>query len=126
MLKKGEEVKWDSEPSKAFKEIKEAIKNAPILRTPNYTKPMHIFSFASFHTVAAILLQKNEDGFEQPIALFSKSLKTIELKYGIIKKQAYALVKAVKAFRCYLVNATIVAFVPTTTVKDIFSQQEIS
>ena len=34
--------------------------------------------------------------------------------------------KVVKAFRCYLVNATIVAFVPTATIKDIFSQQEIS
>ena len=56
MLKKGEEVKWDEEPSKAFQEIKEAIKNAPILRAPDYAKPMHIFSFASFHTVATVLL----------------------------------------------------------------------
>ena len=80
MLKKGEEVKWDDDPSKAFQEIKEAIKNASILRTPDYTKPMHIFSFASFHTVAAVLLQKNEEGFEQPIAFFSKSLQAAELK----------------------------------------------
>ena len=74
MLKKGEEVKWDEEPSKAFDEIKEAIKNAPILRAPNYAKPMHIFSVASFHTIGAIHLQKNEEGFEQPISFFSKSL----------------------------------------------------
>ena len=47
------------------------------------------------------------------------------MKYDITKKYAYALVKAVKAFRCYLVNATIVAFVPIVVVKDIFSQQEI-
>ena len=56
MLKKGEEVKWDSEPSRAFDEIKEAIKNAPILITLDYTNPMHIFSFASFHTIAIVLL----------------------------------------------------------------------
>ena len=57
MLKKGKEIKWDDEPSKAFQEIKKAIKNAPVLRTPDYAKPIQIFSFASFHTVAAVLLQ---------------------------------------------------------------------
>ena len=87
---------------------------------------MHIFSFASFHTIAAVLLQKNEEGFEQPIAFFSKSLQAAELKYDITKKQAYALVRAVKAFRCYLVNAIVVSFVPSAAVKDIFAQQEVS
>ena len=77
MLKKGEEVKWDDNPSKAFQEIKKAIKNAPILRAPDYAKLMHIFSFASFHTVAVVLLQRNEEGYEQPIAFFSKSLQEI-------------------------------------------------
>ena len=86
MLKKGEEVKWDSEPSKTFQETKEIIRNVPILGTPDYTKPMHIFSFSSFHTVVAVLLQKNEDGFEQPIAFFSKSLQAVELKYDITEK----------------------------------------
>lgn len=65
---------------------------------------MQIFSFASFHTIAAILLQKNSEGFEQPIAFFNKSLQAAELKYGINEKQAYALVKAVKAFRSYLMG----------------------
>ena len=80
---------------------------------------MHIFSFASFHTVAAVLLQKNENGHEQHIAFFSKSLQPIELKYDINEKQAYALVKVVKAFRFYIVGVVVIAFVPSATVKDI-------
>lgn len=126
MLKKGSEIKWSDEPSNAFQQIKQAIKDAPILRAPDYDKPMHIFSFASYHTIAAVLLQKNEEGYEQPIAFFSKSLQATELKYDINEKQAYALVKAVKAFRCYLVGASVIAFVPSAAVKDIFSQQEVS
>ena len=43
MLKKGEEVKWDSEHSKAFEEIKEVVKNACVLRTLDYKKPINIF-----------------------------------------------------------------------------------
>lgn len=53
---------------------------------PNYTKPMHVFSFASFHTVDAVLLQKNKDGFGQPIAFFGKYLQAVELKYDINEK----------------------------------------
>ena len=56
----------------------------------------------------------------------SAPLKDAELKYPNIEKQAYTLVKYVKAFRCYLVGAIIIAFVPSATVKDIFSQQEVS
>ena len=47
------------------------------------------------------------------------------MKYDINEKHAYALVKGVKAFRCYLVGAIIIVFVPTAIVKDIFSQQEV-
>ena len=126
MMKKGVEIKWDEEPCNSFVKIKQAIKDAPVLMTPDYSKPMHLFSFASFHTVAAVLLQKNKDGFQQPIAFFSKSLQAAELKYDINEKQAYALVKAIKAFRCYLMGATVIAYVPSAAIKDIFSQREVS
>lgn len=34
--------------------------------------------------------------------------------------------KGVKYFRCYLMGATVITFVPTVVAKDIFSQQEVS
>ena len=34
--------------------------------------------------------------------------------------------KVVKAFRCYLIGVTIITFVPSATIKDVFSQQEVS
>ena len=86
MLKKGLEIKWDGDPSVAFHKIKQAIKDASILRVPYYGKPMHIFLFASFHTIVVVLLQKNEEGYEQPIAFYSKSLQATELKYDINEK----------------------------------------
>ena len=36
---------------------------------------------------------KNKQGNEQPIALFSSGLRYYYLKYNIIEKHAYALVK---------------------------------
>lgn len=56
------------------------------------------------------------------MAFFSKTLQTSKLNYDINEKQAYAIVKAVKFFRPYLVGANVIAYVPNAAVKDIFRQ----
>ena len=98
MLKKDNELKWTPESREAFNRIKNAFAEAPVLARLDYVKPFMIFSFASPHTVAAVLLQKNKEGHEQPIAFFSQVLRDMKLKYNILDKQAYALVKSLKYF----------------------------
>jgi hypothetical protein len=124
MLKKNNEVKWTTEARAYFDHIKKVISEAPVLASPDYLKEFFIFSFASEHTLAAVLLQKNEEGYEQPITFFSKSLRDAELKYNIMEKQAYAMVKALKAFRTYALHSKIIAYVPTSVVKDILVQED--
>ena len=75
-----------------------ALTQTPILISPDFTKDFYIFSFASEHIVAVMLLQKNMMGQEQPIAFFSKALRDAPLKYNIMEKQAFALIKALKDF----------------------------
>jgi ribonuclease HI len=125
MLRKGHEIKWTAESRNSFDQVKKALTEAPVLVSPDYSKDFMIFSFASFDTVAAVLLQKNDQGQEQPIAFFSKALRDAELRYEIMEKQAYALVKALKAFRVYVLHSKIVAYVPSTSVKDILIQSDI-
>jgi hypothetical protein len=125
MLRKGHEIKWTAEPRESFDQIKKALTEAPVLISPDYFKDFMIFSFASFDTVATVLLQKNDQGQEQPIAFFSKALRDAELRYEIMEKQAYALVKALKAFRVYVLHSKIIAYVPSTSVKDILTQPDI-
>jgi hypothetical protein len=78
-----------------------------------------IFSFASENTIVVVLLQRNEQGYEKPISFFRKTLRDSELKYDIIEKQAYALVKALKSFRVYVLQSKITAYVPSSAVKEI-------
>ena len=80
MLKKNKEVKWSQESREAFTKIKNAFAEAPGLAGPDYDKPFMIFSFASPRKIARVLLQKNEEGYEQPIAFFSQVLRDAELK----------------------------------------------
>jgi len=98
MLKKGSEIKWTEAVRRSFKAIKIAIMEAPTLVSPDYTKEFYIFSFASYDTLAAVLLQKNGEGVEHRVAFFRKTLRDVELRYGLIEKQAYALIKSLKAF----------------------------
>jgi hypothetical protein len=124
MLKKNNEVKWTAEAKESFSRIKKVISEALVLESPDYLKYFLIFSFASEHTIVVVLLQKNEEGFEQPIAFFSKGLRDAELKYDIMEKQAYAMVKALKAFRTYVLHSKIITYVPTSSVKDILVQSD--
>jgi predicted MarR family transcription regulator len=71
------------------------------------------------------LLQKNDKGQEQPISFFSKALRDVEIRYEIMEKEAYALVKSLKAFRVYVLHSKIIAYVPSTSVKDILIQHDI-
>jgi hypothetical protein len=48
------------------------------------------------------LLQRNAEELQQPISFFSKALRDAEVRYDIMEKKAYALVKALKAFKIYI------------------------
>lgn len=125
MLKRDSKVKWTIEAKQAFEEIKKALTQTPVLTSPNFDKDFIIFAFASEHTIAAIFLQKDDQGCEKPIAFFNKALRDAPIKYQIMEKQAYALVKAIKDFRVYILYSYVIAYVPNTVVKDILTQDEI-
>ena len=51
-------------------------------------------------------------------------LRDGELKYDIIEKKAYALIKALKYFRIYILHSHVVAYVPSSVVKSILTQPD--
>jgi len=122
MFKKDSTIKWTLEAKRSFEDIKLALTQTPVLISPMFDRDFIIFSFASRHTITAVLLQKNDEGFEQPIALFSKALRDATLKYNIMEKQTFALVKAIKDFRVYILYSHVIAYVPNVVVKDILTQ----
>lgn len=122
MLKKDSTIKWIVEAKKSFEDIKLALTQTPVLISPMFDREFIIFSFASEQSIIAVLLQKNDHGFEQTIALFSKALSDSSLKYNIMEKQAFTLVQAIKDFKVYILYSHIIAYVPNVVVKDILTQ----
>jgi hypothetical protein len=124
MLRKGNEIKWNPKARKSFEDIKVALTKAPVLASPDFTKDFILFSFTSEHTIVGVLLQKDDQNFEKPIAYFSRTLRDSPLRYDIMEKQAYALVKSLKEFRTYILHSHVIAYVPNNSVKDILTQPD--
>ena len=122
MLRKGSEVRWSPVAKGSFEDTKNALTKAAVLISPNFDKQFSIYSFASEHTISGVLLQKNEEGHEQPIAFFSKTLRDAPFKYNILQNQAFALIKTLKDFRVYIIHSHSVAYVPSAVVNDILTQ----
>jgi hypothetical protein len=86
MLRKGNEIEWTLESRKYFEYIKVALIKAPMLASLDFTKYFILFSFASEHTIASVLLQKYDQNFEMHIAYYSRTLRDSPLRYDIIKR----------------------------------------
>ena len=51
-------------------------------------------------------------------------LRDGELKYDIMEKQAYLLIKSLKYFKVYVLHSHIIAYVPRNVVKSILTQPD--
>jgi hypothetical protein len=125
MLKKDTKIKWDSESRQYFEQVKHALTQALVLINPNFTEDFYLFSFASQHTIATVLLQKNNEGYEQPISFFSKPLRDVALNYKIMEKQAFSLVKSIKDFRVYILHSHTIAYFSNVVVNEILTQDNL-
>jgi hypothetical protein len=101
-----------------------ALTKAPILASPNFSKDFILFSFASEHTIVGVLLQKYERNLKRPIAYYNRTFRNSPLKYDIMERQAYPLVKALNEFRVYILHSHTIAYVPNNFVKDILSHPD--
>ena len=61
---------------------------------------------------------------EQLIDFLIMALRDSELKYNVVEKQVYALVKTLKDFRVYILHSHVIAYVPNSIVKGILSQPD--
>ena len=72
MLKKHAVFSWTKEGKQSFEEIKKALSEAPTLANPNFDRDFILYAYGSYDCISTVLVQENEDGFEQPIAFLVK------------------------------------------------------
>ena len=90
---------WTQEATKAFEHLKEAIFQAPVLATLDFTKTFIVECDASGNGIGAILMQD-----ERPIAFESCPIKGKFLHKAIYEKEMLAILHALKKWRPYLMG----------------------
>ena len=93
-------------PSESLRIIEgvECLKKEPILHCPDYSKQFWLQTDASERGVGAVLSQMGDDGFDHPIAFFSRKLLPREIRYSTTEKECLAIVNAMKHFEFYLLG----------------------
>ena len=121
LLSEKKNFKWDNATIKVFEEVKKVIAKAPTLFHLDFKNDFIMYFYFSNHTMSGILLQKSEKDEEVPISFMSVPLKKYELCYSLAKKQAFAMVKAVKHFWYYILHSHSIVYVPSIAVKSILT-----
>jgi hypothetical protein len=99
MIKKDVQFKWTPLEKEVFKNIKASIATAPSLRSPYFSKDFLLYTFTSDHSLAAVLMQKEEQGDEYPVAFMSIGLQGVELNYPPVDKKDFVVHKSIKQFQ---------------------------
>jgi len=98
LTKKGEPFQWGTEQEKAFRELKERLVTAPILRHFNPELPVELHTDASDYGIGATIMQV-ENGECLPVAYASRRLSDAETRYNTSEKECVAIVWATQHFR---------------------------
>jgi hypothetical protein len=87
---KQRKLTWTEAGEKAFIDIKLLISKSPTLYFISDTAPIILMTDASDYGVGSYLYQLI-DGVKQLVALVSKALTLVQLKWSVIQKEAYAI-----------------------------------
>jgi hypothetical protein len=112
LTKKGSFFIWGDKEMAAFKEIKDRLTSAPCLGKIDYTdiiaRPPIITTDASLEGVGAVLSQIKEDGLRHPIRYMSKKFTEVEQNYPAVKREALAILFAIKSFKYWIFGVKFV------------------
>jgi len=120
-LKKGP-FQWTPKASSAFKEIKERMLSAPVLRHPDFSKVFKVACDASGYGIGGVLSQEGH-----PIAFFSEKLNDSRwMKHTTFEKELHALLQSLRYRRYYLLLQEFVVYSDHKALKYWNSQTSVN
>ena len=89
---------WREECEESFEKLKQALITAPILISPDWTKPFHVHIDASNYAIGCILAQPYEGNMDLPVAYASRQLNSAKKNYTTTKREGLSMIYAIKKF----------------------------
>ena len=120
-LKKGS-FQWTSNAALAFRDIKDRMASAPVLRHPDFSKVFEVACDASGYGICGVLSQEGH-----PPAFFSEKLgESRRIKYTTCEKELYALLQYLRHWRFYLLPHEFVVYFDHEALKHWSSQSTVN
>jgi RNase H-like domain found in reverse transcriptase/Reverse transcriptase (RNA-dependent DNA polymerase) len=102
---------WDEGEQTAFKTLRQAMINKPVLWQPDFTKPFFLLMDTSAYGMGAILSQEGGSTTPNtmqkpklhPVAYYSATFTETECNYDIYEWELLAIIKAISHWRPYLI-----------------------
>ena len=104
LTKKDQEYVWGEVQQQAFQELKTRLTSSPVLRLPDLSKLFFVQTDASKLGTGAVLLQQDATGVSHPCAYLSQALVGAEQNYQVYDLKLLAVIRALKAWRPYLIS----------------------
>ena len=111
----------DEEARKCFEKLKEVMSNAPVLATPDFSKPFIIECDASRFGIGAVLMQQGH-----PIAFESRKLNKREHLKSTYNKEMPAIMHALAKWRQYLLGSNFSIRTDHNSLQCLFQQKTLS
>ncbi|KAD3067410.1 hypothetical protein E3N88_35290 [Mikania micrantha] len=114
---------FDNDYVTAFNVLRQKLVEAPILQSPDWSKPFEIMCDASDYVVGAVLGQRVD---KKPIAIYyaSKTLSDALLNYTTTEKELLAIVFALDKFRPYFRGSKVIIYSDHTAVRYLMDKKD--
>lgn len=116
----------DRNYDKAFKELKTAITQAPILIAPDWQKPFLGQVDASQFAVIGMLNQMDVNGRKKVVAFFLKKLSSTERYYTAIDLELVALMRFLERSECYIKGFSFEIITFNLLLKHFFTKPKLT
>ena len=105
LTKKTHPWSWDCSCNDAFTALKAAFTPQPVLHLPDLSAPFAISTDTSKHASGGVLLQKDINNEWHPCAYLSQTFGPVERNYDIYDRELLAVMRALDAWRHYLLGS---------------------
>ena len=118
LLRKNVKFDWSLQCQTSFDSLKDQMTSAPILKTPDFSKPFSVTCDASGGAIAGVLSQEG-----RPVAFESRKLKPAELNYPTHDLEMLSIIHACKMWRHYLLGQKFQLRTDHKSLKYIMTQK---
>ena len=117
--------KWTPIEQASFDALKQALTTAPVLASPDFTKPFIVNCDSSKHAIGAVLMQGGGQD-QRVIAYESRKLTPPEVNYLNHDKELLAVIHALKKWRHYLRGVQFKVITDNTAARYIQTKPDLN